>query len=101
MKKHPLLSAVAACTTACLLQGFIHAETTPNQEDLLDFVKIFQGTDSVHDFSHGNTLPLTGMLDWSMQNDAYPCFFLRMGRSMDSAPRISQVLGKEITVISA
>ena len=84
MKKHPLLSAVAACTTACLLQGFIHAETAPNQEDLLDFVKIFQGTDSVHDFSHGNTLPLTGMpwgmLDWSMQNDAYPCFFSPNGK---------------------
>ena len=42
------------------------------QSGHLDQVNILQGTDSIFEFSHGNTLPLVGMpwgmIDWSIEN---------------------------------
>jgi predicted alpha-1,2-mannosidase len=50
----------------------------------LDYVNILQGTDSHHNLSHGNTLPLVGapwgMIDWSIENDKGEWFFLPNGK---------------------
>jgi predicted alpha-1,2-mannosidase len=51
---------------------------------LLDYVNILQGTDSTHELSHGNTLPLVGvpwgMIDWSIENDKGSWYFHPNGK---------------------
>ncbi len=74
--------SVFALTQCCLFvllilgsTGVSFAQDTPasSPDDRLRYINILQGTDSTSGFSHGNTLPLTGMpwgmIDWCIQSE--------------------------------